>query len=102
MVTLIKDILISNMMVPVTLRITAIISQKKKVLRFDQYLKLPIDAHRVITIFELSGIYLMGPTKKIFRKFPKMDFLNFFLILSPKFYYIELAQLAKHTVLGYV
>ena len=33
--------------------------------------------------FKVSDIYLIGPAKKIFRKFPKMDFLDFFLILPP-------------------
>ena len=51
-----------------------------------QYLKLPIDAYRVITIFELSDVYLIDPAKKIFRKFPKIAFLDFFLILLQVFY----------------
>ena len=51
-----------------------------------QYLKLPIDAYRVITIFELSDVYLIDPAKKIFRKFPKMVFLKNVLILPQVFY----------------
>ena len=50
------------------------------------YVKLPIDAYRVITIFEFSDIYLIDPAKKIFRKFPKMVFLKNVLILPQVFY----------------
>ena len=74
------------MMVPVTLRITVILSQKKKVLCFVQYLKLPIDAYQVYTIFECTEVYLIHPAKEIFRKFPKMVILEFILILPQVFY----------------
>ena len=81
-----------------------VIYYRKKIftLHFLQYVKLPINAYRVIAIFELSEVYLIDPAKKIFRKFPKLDFLKNILILSLKFYYIELTQLTKNTVLGYV
>ena len=36
-----------------------------------------------MTFFKVSDIYLIGPAKKIFRKFPKMDFLKNVLILPP-------------------
>ena len=44
---------------------------------------MAINGYRVITFFKVSDIYLTDTAKKIFRKFPKMDFLNFFLILPP-------------------
>ena len=76
--------------------------QKKKVLRFAQYLKLPIDAYWVIATFEVPEIYLIDPAKEIFRKFPKMDILDFFLILPLDIYLIEFTQLTKNSVLGLV
>ena len=36
-----------------------------------------------MTFFKVSDIYLIGPAKKIFQKFPKMDFLKNVLILPP-------------------
>ena len=60
--------------------------QKKIMMHFLLYVKLPIDAYWVITIFEFSDIYLMDPAKKIFRKFPKMVFLKNVLILPQVFY----------------
>ena len=44
---------------------------------------MAINGYRVIDVFEAYNIYLLHPAKKIFRKFPKMDFLDFFLILPP-------------------
>ena len=61
-------------------------AEKKKVLRFAQYLKLPIDAYQVYTNFESTEVYLIHPAKEIFRKFPKMVILEFFLILPQVFY----------------
>ena len=61
-------------------------SKKKKVLRFAQYVKLPIDAFQVYIIFEWSEYYLIHPAKEIFRKFPKMVILEFILILPQVFY----------------
>ena len=69
-------------------------------MHFLQYLTLPIDAHRDITIFELSDVYLIDPVKKIFRKFPKMAFLKNVLILPLDIYLIEFTQLTKNSVLG--
>ena len=69
-------------------------------MHYLQYLKLPIDAHRVINIFELSDYYLIDPAKKIFRKFPKIDFLKNILILPLDIYLIEFTQLTKNCVLG--
>ena len=57
-----------------------------------QYLKLPIDAYRVITIFELSDVYLIDPAKK-------MAFLKNVLILLQLFYLIDLTILQKNPVL---
>ena len=74
--------------------------QKKKSWQFLQYLKLPINAHRVINNFECSGIYLIDPAKEIFRKFPKMVFLKFISILPLDIYLIEFTQLTKTSVLG--
>ena len=59
---------------------------EKKVLRYAQYVKLPIDAHPVYTIFESTEYYLIHPAKEIFRKFPKMIILEFILILPQVFY----------------
>ena len=84
------------------LRNMSVINSQKKVLRFAQYVKLPIDAHRVIINFEVSGIYLAHPAKKIFRKFPKMDFLKNVLILPLDIYLVEFTQLTKTSVLGLV
>ena len=50
------------------------------------YVKLPIDAYRVIATFEVSEIYLIDPAKEIFRKFPKMVIFEFILILPQVFY----------------
>ena len=69
-----------------------------QVLRIAQYLKLPIDAYWVIATFEVSEIYLIDPAKEIFRKFPKMDILDFFLILPLDIYLIELTEITKYTV----
>ena len=55
--------------------------QKKKVLRFAQYLKLPINAYQVYTNFEWTEVYLIHPAKEIFRKFPKIVIFEFILIL---------------------
>ena len=73
--------------------------QKKKVLRFAQYLKLPIDAYQVYTIFEFTEVYLIHPAKEIFRKFPKMAFLKNVLILPLDIYLLEFTQLTKTCVL---
>ena len=78
-----------------------ILKNKKMILKL-QYLKLPIDAYRVIANFEVSEIYLIDPAKEIFRKFPKMDILNFFLILPLDIYLLEFTQLTKTSVLGLV
>jgi hypothetical protein len=76
---------ISNMMVPGTL-LTYILLLQKKVLRFAQYLKLPINVHPVYIIFECREYYLIHPAKEIFRKFPKMVILKNILILPQVFY----------------
>ena len=56
---------------------------------------MSIDVHRVITIFEFSDIYLLHPVKKIFRKFPKIAFLKFILILPQVFYLVDSTQVKK-------
>ena len=37
---------------------------------------MAINGYRVINVFKTTNIYLLHPAKKIFRKFPKMDFLK--------------------------
>ena len=73
--------------------------RKKNMVHFLQYLKLPINAHGVIGNFECIDIYLIHTAKEIFRKFPKIDFLKFILILPQVFYLIELTRLAKNNFL---
>ena len=61
-------------------------TEKINTLHLLQYVKLPINAHRVISIFEVSDCYLIDPAKRIFRKFPKLTFLKNILILPQVFY----------------
>ena len=42
---------------------------------------MAINGYRVIDVFEAYNIYLLHPAKKIFRKFPKMDFFFASLVL---------------------
>ena len=69
-------------------------------MHFLLYVMLPIDAYWVIATFEVSEIYLIDPAKEIFRKFPKMNILEFFLILPLDIYLIEFTQLTKTSVIG--
>ena len=72
---------------------------EKKVLRYAQYLKLPIDAHQVYTIFECHFVCLISPAKEIFQKFPKMVIFEFILNLPQVFYLVEATQITKNCFL---
>ena len=58
---------------------------------------MAINGYRVINVFKTTNIYLLHPAKKIFRKFPKMDFLKNILILPLDIYLKETDTTDKKT-----
>ena len=83
--------------------VTSIISlQKKKVLRFAQYVTLPIHAHWVITIFEFSDCYLIDPAKKVFPKISENGLSEIYFNFNFGFLLSRKTQMTKNSILSQV